>query len=194
VSIPAAKNGTTTTTTTTTAKLLPVFPAARHVRLSAAHARMLFGDKGPRALHHLHNGLDASDAVVSVSIGDTPRGKLELVRVLLPLVKHSLVHVCAYDVEGLGLPALGTTADRSPGCALSGPQGIVVLAEGVVAAERVVMPASSSLGRPRVDVQIEGERPRFLRNMPVEEGSPGCVVVADTSGDLRPGVMATVLA
>ena len=176
---------------------LPVFPAVRHARLSAAHAVMLLGERPPRPLHRLHNGLDAADVVIAVSTGEGPRGRLEVVRVLLPLVKQSEVHLCNADAEALGLPALGTSVDRSPGCTLSGPAGVVVLAEGVVAAERVVTSSSSSITavRGRVDVQIEGERPRFVRAMPVEEAaaSLGCVVVADVSGELRPGVLATLL-
>lgn len=152
---------------------------------------MLFGERVLKALHRLHNGLDAADAVLTVSAGEGPRAKVELVRVLLPFVKQTAVYLCVVDVENLGLAALGTSLDRSPGCTISGPEGVVVLAEGMVAAERVVL--SSSPGRARADVQIEGERPRFLRNMPVEEGSPACVVVADASGDLRPGATATVL-
>ncbi len=170
---------------------LPVFPAVRHVRLSSAHALMLFGNRPLRALYRLCNGLDAADVVVTVSTGEGPRGSLELVRVLLPLVARSVVHLCAADVDRLGLPLLGTVIDRSPGCALSGPQGMVVLAEGVVAAERVVVPTSFS--KTRVDVQLDGERPRFLRSLAVEEGSPACVVIADASGELRPGVLATIL-
>ena len=180
-----------TTTTTTTTKQLPVFPAVRHVRLSAAHARMLFGERPLRALHRLHSGLDAADALVSVSTGEGPRSRLELVRVLLPFVKNSAVHLCFADVDNFGLAALGTAVDRSPGCTLAGPMGIVVLAEGLVAAERVVLVSAG--GRTRVDVQIEGERPRFLRALPVEEGSVACVVVADASGDLKPGLTAVVV-
>ena len=179
---------------------LPVFPAVRHVRLSAAHAGMLFGARKPNgdageapgltALYRMQNGLDASDGVVNVGAGEGAR-KLELVRVLLPYVQRSVVHLCVADAEALGLSSLGTSIDRSPGCTLSGPHGVVVLAEGVVAAERVVVTAP--LGKARVDVQLEGERPRFVRSLPVEEGSPACVVVADASGELRPGVLATLL-
>ena len=173
-------------------KQVPVSPAVRHVRLSAAHAALLFGDRAPRALFRLSNGLDAADRLLTVSIGEGVRAKLEWVRVLLPLVARSVVHVCGADVEALGLSPLGTNVDRSPGCTLSGPCGVVVLAEGVVAAERVLMPTSMFPLRPCLDVQIEGERPRFLPSMPVESGAAALVVVADVSGCFSFGTVATV--
>lgn len=44
---------------------LSVYPAVRHVRLTADHALLLFG-RAPRPLYRLSDGTDAADAVLEV--------------------------------------------------------------------------------------------------------------------------------
>jgi propanediol utilization protein len=168
---------------------LAVFPAARHARLTEAHAALLFGKKPLRALHRLSDGGVASDGVVVV---EGPSGKLDPVRVLLPFLARSVVYVCIADADAAGF-ALSTSLDRAPGCTLSGPVGTVVLAAGVLSCERVTLPATTAPRPSRVDVQIEGERPRLVRGVAVDAGDVAAVYVVDHSGDLRPGTTATLL-
>lgn len=176
--------------TTTTPRLLAVRPAARHARLTRDHATLLLG-REPRALHRLVDGTDASDAVVSV---DGPNGNKVPVRVLLPFVERSVVYLCGSDADALGFSPLATNVERSPGLTIAGNVGSVLLQCGALSAERVVLREVSSVARlvGHVDVHLEGERPRLLRNLPVEQGAVDSVYVVDGSGDLRPGTVAHI--
>ena len=150
------------------------------MRLTADHAQLLFG-RVPRPLHRLSDGTDAADAVLEVK---GPGGRLTLVRLVLPAVSRSVVYLCATDADVIGLSGLSSSLETSPGCTLSGPAGTVLLASGVLCAERVVLPAASVA---RVDVHLEGERPRVLRNVAVFAGDVASVYIVDVSGDLRSG-------
>lgn len=168
---------------------LTVFPAVRHARLTEAHAALLFGGRKLNPLHRLADGSVATDGVVAL---DGARGRLDLVRVVVPFVAASCVYVTGADADAAGFGALSTTLAKALGCTLSGPHGTVILTNGVLAAERVTLPARDGLPA-RVDVQIEGERPRLLRGWSVEVGPVAAVYVVDISGDLRPGTAATAL-
>lgn len=169
---------------------LMVYPAVRHARLTVAHAAVLFGEMPLHALHRLSNGLDAANAVVAV---EGPRGRLELVRALLPAVAQSIVYLTAADADAVGLVGLSTSLSSAPGCTLIGPHGTVVLASCVLACERVVLPASTAAAARslRADVQIDGERPRVLRGVPVEAGEPTALYVVDT--ELKAGTTAHLI-
>lgn len=165
---------------------LQVFPAYRHARLTEAHAALLFGGKKLVALHKLSDGSVCSDGVVTVK-GD--RGAVD-VRVVFPFVAASCVYVTGADADACGFAGLSTTLARAPGCTVSGPVGSVILQNAVLTAERVTLPVPPA---GRVDVQIDGERPRLLRGVHVDKGDVAAVYVVDLSGELRPGTPASLL-
>jgi propanediol utilization protein len=165
-----------------------VFPVVCHVRLSAAHARTLFGDVTLQRVHTLASGDVVSDRVVVV---DGPAGRLEHVRVMLPFTERTTVLLLSRDARRLGLPMpLPGQLDGAPGCTLSGPAGLVVLGEGIVASERVVL--AGAVDGDRVDLFLDGERPRVVRQVAVVPGETPRAYIGDDAHDLRLGVMARV--
>lgn len=160
--------------------------AVRHVRLSAPHAAVLFGTQALQNLLTMSSGLVASDGVVGVA---GPAAELQRVRVLLPFVARSEVHLSTADAESIGLAAPGVVLDDGAGCTLHGPAGVVVLASAVVNAERVVLPVRSS---DRVDVTVHCDRPRQWRRLGVVVGDSPSVFVVDDSGEVRRGTLATL--
>jgi putative phosphotransacetylase len=167
---------------------VPVFPVVSHVWLSVAHARTLFGDVSLQRVHTLASGDVVSDRAVVV---EGPGGRLEHARVMLPYAARTTILLLARDARRLGLPVpLPGRLDGSPGCALAGPAGLVVLGEGVVAAERVVLPAA--VDGEHVDLFIDGERPRVARHVVTVAGDVPRAYVGDDAHDLRVGVIARV--
>ena len=167
---------------------LPLFPAVRHVRLSGEHLRALFGDDAPAAVHTLVCGHDVSDRAITVECGDV---RIDDVRVLLPAVPRTYVALTARDARRARLVgALGVRVDDAPGCTLHGPHGVVVLAAGVVSAERVVLPPAAQAGRRSVDLTVLGDRPRTVRALPVVAGEVAAAFVGDDGGEFVPGVRA----
>ncbi len=155
----------------------PVFPAVRHVRLSEAHVRALFGPAAVRVVHSLGWGDGASDAFVDV---EGPSGRMRGVRVVLPYVVQSRVALLQRDAARLGLfGPLPTTTTAAPGCTLHGPVGVVVLAGGVVAAEHVMLPPGVVDNSVVVDVVVDGDRPRTLRRVPVLRGPYPRLFISD---------------
>jgi propanediol utilization protein len=155
---------------------VPLYPAVRHARLTAEHVRALFGDARIAVVHTLAGGGDVTDRVVGV---EGPAGRIDDVRVVLPVVARSTVALGPRDARRLGLPAqLPVSVDLAPGCTLHGPRGVVVLAAGAVAAERVVLP-SPPPGQRAIDLSIGGDRPRTLRAVLVVPGEFGCAYVLD---------------
>lgn len=141
------------------------------------HARALFGGRTFDVVHTLACGDDASDRWVDVGIGDA---RLERVRVLLPFVAQSFVAITSREARALGLtPALPTTPNGAPGCTLHGPEGVVVLADGVVAAERLELPSGAANPGSTADVAVDGERPRTFRRLPVVRGDASRAFVVD---------------
>ncbi|HEY4222660.1 MAG TPA: PduL/EutD family phosphate acyltransferase, partial [Myxococcota bacterium] len=102
---------------------LPVVVTARHVRLSAAHAEILFGAGTADALLPICDlpptGRHACAGVVVVR---GSLGALQHVRVVGPLLQQTEVNVGARDAASAGVV---------DGCTLDGPHGAVVLAGGV---------------------------------------------------------------
>ena len=160
-----------------TTSAIPFFPAVRHVRLSAAHARALFGSRPVDAVYTLACGDDVSDVAVDVDVGGR---RLARVRVFLPFVVDSFVALTARDLRDLGWPnALPATTNGAPGGTLHGPGGVVVLVNGVVAAERVELPPAIALTSSTADIVIEGERPRTFRRLAVARAQSTRAFVAD---------------
>jgi propanediol utilization protein len=158
---------------------IPVHPAVRHVRLSTSHFAVLFGAQRLQRLLALSWGAVASDGLVGVA---GPEGELLNVRVVLPTVMRTEVHLLARDAAVIGLGAPGVDVDQAPGCTLHGPAGVVVLAAAVVSAERVVLPVPPS---DRVDLVAQYDRPRPYRRVAVVRGERAMAFLDDDSGELR---------
>ncbi len=167
-----------------TPSTIPLFPALRHARLSAAHARALFGDRTFDIVHTLGCGDDVSDRFVDVEVGI---GRLERVRVLLPFVARTFVALASREARALGLAGpLPMTPSGGPACTLHGPEGVVVVVDGVVAAERIELPGANA-GEPALaDVVVDGERPRTFRRLPVVPGDMLRAFVVDDVDALAP--------
>jgi propanediol utilization protein len=158
---------------------IPVHPAVRHVRLSTSHFAVLFGAQRLQRLLSLSSGTVASDGLVGVA---GPAGELLKVRVLLPTVMRTEVHLLTRDALEIGLAAPGVDVDQAQGCTLHGPAGVVVLAAAVVNAERVVLPLPPA---DRVDLLAQYERPRLYRRVAVVRGERAMAFLDDDSGELR---------
>ena len=111
----------------------------RHLHVSAADLETLFG-KGhvlSRMKDLVQPGQFACEEVMTVA---TQRGRcLERVRVLGPVRARTQVEISRTDAYFLGLrPPVRSSGglDGSPGCTLIGPAGTVVLAQGVIIANR----------------------------------------------------------
>ena len=115
--------------------------SARHVHLTDEHVEVLFG-KGRRLtpMRDLYqDGAYAAEETVMV-VGPRRR-MLPSVRVLGPTRSHSQVELAFTDGISLGIDLpLRRSGDieRTPGCVLVGPAGVVELDEGVIRAERHV--------------------------------------------------------
>ncbi len=166
---------------------IPVYSAARHLRLSTTHLAVLFGEQRLQRLLTLSWGAVASDGLVGVA---GPDGEILNVRVLLPTVARTEVHLSGADAVSIGLPIPAVVLDNASGCTLHGPAGVVVLANGVVNAERLVLPGP--LVAERVDLNAEFDRPRLYRRIGVVVGDRAAAFLLDDTGELRAGSMATI--
>lgn len=152
---------------------IPVVIEARHVRLTAGHVEILFG--AGHALSSLVplelTGRFAAAEVVEVR---GPAGSCKNVRVLGPVVDATSVFVSDGDKDLLG------AGDATTTCSVDGPKGTVVLGSSVVRPlRRLVVTrelaalhglAVSGTQAASVDIVVQAERARELRNVPVELG------------------------
>lgn len=117
---------------------VPVGISARHVHLSGEHVEKLFGAgyrlKPMRALSQ--PGQFACEEQVDVC---GLKGTILRVRILGPERKQSQVEMAFSDCRTLGIhPPVRTSGDLAgtPGVRLKGPEGEVLLKEGVIVADR----------------------------------------------------------
>lgn len=117
---------------------VPVGISARHVHLTKEHVERLFGTgyqlTPKKALSQ--PGQFACEEQVTVC---GPGGILPKVRILGPERKQTQVEVAVHDCRLLGIqPPVRSSGDLTgtPGVTLKGPGGEVVLAEGVIIADR----------------------------------------------------------
>jgi acetate kinase len=144
---------------------VPVAISARHVHLTQSSIEKLFGPRyqlRPRTALVQPGQFAAEETVALVG----PHGKLEHVRVLGPPRDSDQVEISWSDALALGLEApirLSGDLDGTPGIALEGPAGRVILSCGVVCALRHIhmSPADASrLGvrdRDVVEVAVGGK-------------------------------------
>lgn len=175
---------------------IPVVIEARHVRLTAAHVALLFGDgHAPFSLVPLeHTKRFATADVVEVR---GPGGSCKQVRVLGPTVESTGVFVSNDDMHALGFGGSGLDST----CSIDGPRGTIVLASGVVHQLRrlvVTREVASEYGLTvgqGASVVVHGERARELRGVAVEIDA-ACYVgvyVADANAmDIGPTTSASL--
>lgn len=134
---------------------IPLEASGRHVHVTEAQARALFGHGLTPKRPLSQPGQFLAQERVTV-IG--PKGKLDNVAVLGPERKEGQLELSLTDGRVLGItPPVrpsGSVAD-SPGCILSGPKGQVALPRGVIAAQRHIHMTPEDAARMQVaDKQV----------------------------------------
>ena len=115
---------------------VPVEASGRHVHLTAEQARTLFGHGLTPQRPLSQPGQFLAKERVTVA---GPKGVFRNVAVLGPERREAQVEISLTDGKTLGIrPPIKQSGDvsDSPGCALEGPVGKVVLDRGVIAARR----------------------------------------------------------
>ena len=110
--------------------------SGRHVHVTREQARKLFGHALTEKRPLSQPGQYLAEERVTV-VG--PKGRFENVAVLGPERKEAQVEISMTDARVLGIQAPvrpSGSVDRTPGVTLEGPAGRVVLAQGVIVAQR----------------------------------------------------------
>lgn len=117
--------------------VVPVGISNRHLHISQEHLELLFGQGA--ALTNIKDltqpGQYACNECVNV-VG--PKGMIEKMRILGPTRPQTQVELAQTDARKLGIKAPLSNSGQltgSPGCVLVGPQGYVILDEGVIVAK-----------------------------------------------------------
>lgn len=145
---------------------IPIGISSRHIHLSQADTRRLFGPGYQlTVLKQLNQPGEFAARETLQIIG--PKGSLQGVRIIGPLRRQSQVEISRTDAFTLGLnPPLRDSSQLqdSPGVALVGPAGSLSLKEGVIIAARHIhlQPAEAERwglkNGDRVSVRVDGER------------------------------------
>jgi putative phosphotransacetylase len=157
---------------------LPVAVSGRHVHLSEAHIRLLFGAEYSlcAAKPLSQPGQYACEETISVK---GKKGTIEKVRVLAPARRDTQVEISMTDSFVLGVkPALRMSGDikGTPGCTLIGPVGHVDLEQGVIISKRhlhISREQAKAYGLTDGDVisaKSKGERAVVFENIAVRCG------------------------
>jgi putative phosphotransacetylase len=148
--------------------------SARHCHLTEADVAVLFG-AGHRLtqMRRLYQDTDfAAEETVAV-VGPRQR-MIPGVRILGPCRKFSQVELAFTDAISLGIDVpvrLSGDIEGTPGCVLIGPKGHLVLAQGVIRAERHVHmgPADAEYygvkHLDRMNMRVEGPCPTTLEGL-----------------------------
>ena len=115
---------------------VPLEASGRHVHITAAQAKALFGHDLTQERPLSQPGQYLSKERVTVK---GPKGELRNVAVLGPARKEAQVEISLTDARSLGVqPPVRLSGDvpGSPGCTLIGSCGSVTLSHGVIAAKR----------------------------------------------------------
>ena len=120
------------------ARKIPIETSARHIHLSEADYKILFGENANiNFLQELSQpGQYVTDARVTVK---GPKSSFERVAVLGPFRKKTQVEIAVTDARKLGIPSCirqSGDIEGTPGCTLIGPAGELELKEGVIVAKR----------------------------------------------------------
>ncbi len=117
--------------------MVPVAVSNRHIHLSEADQRVLFGDAPLSRLRDLSQPGEFAARETCTLVG--PRGAIEGVRILGPLRCSTQVEISQTDAYRLGVsPPVQESGNHegSVGLTLVGPAGTVVLSRGVIMALR----------------------------------------------------------
>lgn len=117
---------------------VPVSVSARHIHLSAAHLEALFGKGSSLTVMKAISQPGQFAAHQQVSL-ETPKGRIDRVRVLGPLRSQTQVELSRSDCRALGLPAMVRPSgklDGTPGLTIIGPMGRIHLDGGVIVPDR----------------------------------------------------------
>ena len=120
------------------ARKIPIETSARHIHLSKADYKILFGENANiNFLQELSQpGQYVTDARVTVK---GPKSSFERVAVLDPFRKKTQVEIAVTDARKLGIPSCirqSGDIEGTPGCTLIGPAGELELKKGVIVAKR----------------------------------------------------------
>ena len=120
------------------ARKIPIETSARHIHLSEADYKILFGENANiNFLQELSQpGQYVTDARVTIK---GPRSSFERVAVLGPFRKQTQVEIAVTDARKLGIPSCirqSGDIEGTPGCTLIGPAGELMLEKGVIVAKR----------------------------------------------------------
>jgi putative phosphotransacetylase len=145
---------------------IPAGVSGRHLHVSREHLNVLYGEG--YQLHPVKDlsqpGQFACQETVDI-VG--PKGSFKNVRILGPERKKTQIEVALTDAIKLGVkPPVRDSGDlaASPGVTIVGPQGSVILEEGVIAAKRHIhmTPADAEIfgvnDKDIVKVRLDGER------------------------------------
>src|SRR3954466_16134517 len=115
--------------------------SARHCHLTQQDVDVLFGPGYQlTVMRRLYQDTDFA-ANETVAVVGPPQRMIPGVRILGPCRKFSQVELAFTDAISLGIDApvrLSGDIEGTPGCILVGPRGSVILAQGVIRAERHV--------------------------------------------------------
>lgn len=156
-------------------KLIPVGISNRHVHLSEADLKVLFGEN-----HTLTKFKDLSQpgqyaADEKIDVVGT-KGTIKGVRVLGPVRSESQVEISLTDSFSLGVKAPISNSgelEGSAGCTLVGPNGEVTLEKGVIVAARHIHMHTSDAAdfgvadKDVVSVKVSGPRATVFENVVV---------------------------
>jgi len=112
-----------------------IFVSNAHVHLSKQHTELLFGTDGLEDAGGIgHPSFNKSACFVSL---ETPKGKIENVRVLIPCTKETWVEISRTQAFRLGIKPPITKGDLPEGqLVVRGPRGAVELKRNVVIENR----------------------------------------------------------
>ena len=115
---------------------VPLEASGRHVHITGEQARILFGHELTPERELSQPGQFLCRERVTVR---GPKGEFRNVAVLGPARKEAQVEISLTDGKALGIDPpvrLSGSVEGSPGCMLLGPEGQVILSQGVIAARR----------------------------------------------------------
>ncbi len=154
-------------------KQVPVGVSARHIHLSKEHIAILFGEGAElTVLKDLSQpGQFAANETVAVT---GPKGTFPKVRILGPARGKTQIEISRTDAFSIGVNApvreSGNIAG-TPGIIVKGPQGEVVLEEGVIVAARHIHFHTSDAAKwgitngEQLRVRMHGERPLIFEDV-----------------------------
>ena len=131
---------------------IPIETSARHVHMSEADFKKLFGEDATLTCVHELSQPGQYLCKERITI-EGPKGKFENVAILGPFRNETQIELSMTDTRKIGVPGVirqsGHT-DGTPGCTLIGPNGSMELEKGVIVAKRHIHMTPLEASRARV--------------------------------------------